>query len=277
MAAKQKTLSKQVSASGISLHTGEDITISILPAEIGSGIRFRRVDLDGSPEVKADVSNISDLLRNTTLESGPAKISTVEHVMSALSGLGIDNAIVELNGGEPPIFDGSAKRIVELLEDAGVEEQSEDKNVFTLSSVEMVSEGDRILIAIPHPCLKISCTFVDERGTFTQYFSIEVNEKNYLEDISKARTFAHAEDIEPLVQQGKIKGGSMDSAIIIKGDKIMAKEPLRYSDEFVRHKILDIIGDIALLGCPLQAHIIAIKPGHSINSKLTAKIAAKLS
>ena len=276
MDAIQKTISKPVSASGISLHTGEDVTISILPASVNSGICFRRIDIAGHPEVKANYKNISDLLRNTTLEKGKAKVSTVEHVMSALSGLGVDNAIVELDGGEPPIFDGSAQSFVEMIQEAGVIEQDAVKQTLTLERMEVITEGDRILIAIPHPTLKISCTFADERGGFTQYLSVEVDESNYMNEICKARTFTYAEDIEPLIQQGKIKGGSMDSAIIIKGDKIMAKEPLRFKDEFVRHKILDIIGDIALLGSPLNAHIIAIKPGHSINSKLTAKIAATL-
>jgi len=276
MATKQQTISKTVSASGISLHTGEVVTLSLLPAEINSGICFRRVDLEGSPEIKADVTHVSDLLRNTTLQSGDAKVSTVEHVMSALSGLGVDNVIVELDGGEPPIFDGSADRFVKLIEEAGVEKQDAIRHEYKLPNAEIVSNGDRTMVAIPYDGLKISCTFADERGDFTQYYSLEVNPESYLNEIAGARTFTYAEDIEPLIQAGKIKGGSFDSAIVIKGDKILAKEPLRFKNEFVRHKILDIIGDIALLGSPLKAHIIAVKPGHSINSELTAAIAAKL-
>jgi len=276
MSKKQTTIARSVSSSGISLHTGEEVKISILPSVADGGIRFRRTDLNGNPEIPADYRFISDLLRNTTLETEDAKISTVEHVMSALSGMGVDNAIVELDGGEPPIFDGSAKQLVSLIEEAGIVELDTPKKILKLDTVETVTDGDRILIALPYAGLKISCTFVDEKGGFTQYLSSEINPETYKSSISSARTFTYAEDIEPLIQQGKIKGGSIDSAIVIKGDKIMSKEPLRFGDEFVRHKILDIIGDIALLGCPLNAHIIAIKPGHSINSKLTAKMGAKL-
>lgn len=276
MATKQKTIRKTVSASGISLHTGEVVTLSLLPAEPNSGICFRRVDLEGKPEIKANVAHVSDLLRNTTLQSGNAKVSTVEHVMSALSGLGIDNAVVELDGGEPPIFDGSATRFVELIEEAGIEEQPTNRVEYMLPAVEIVTEGDRTLVAIPYNGLKVSCTFADERGDFTQYLSLEVTPESYLAEIASARTFTYAEDIEPLIQAGKIKGGSFDSAIVIKGDKILAKDSLRFKNEFVRHKILDIIGDIALLGCPLNAHIVAVKPGHSINSKLTTAIASKM-
>lgn len=276
MPTQQQTIAKPVSASGISLHTGEEVTISILPAAPDAGVCFRRIDLQGAPEVKAVVSHVSDLLRNTTLEAGIAKVSTVEHVMSALSGMGVDNAIVEINGGEPPIFDGSAKQFVEMIQSAGIVTQASERRELVLDSVETVFEGDRILIALPHDGLRISCTFADERGRLTQYVSVDLDPASYLEQVACARTFTFAEDIEPLIEQGKIKGGSIDSAIVIKGETILSKEPLRFDDEFVRHKVLDIVGDVALLGCSLRAHIVAIKPGHAINSKLTAKLADKL-
>lgn len=276
MSTPQQTLAQSVSDSGISLHTGEVVNLSILPGEPNTGIRFRRVDLPGMPEVQARVSNVSDLLRNTTLESGAAKVSTVEHVMSALHGLAIDNAVVELDGGEPPIFDGSAQRLVEMILSAGIVQQSNPRQSLSLESPVSVMEGDRILIALPHEGFRISCTFADERGRMTQYFSVDVDPEQYVKQIAPARTFTFAEDIESLVQQGKIKGGSIDAAIVIKGETILSKEPLRFQDEFVRHKILDIVGDIALLSCPLRAHIVAIKPGHAINSKLTQKLAELL-
>lgn len=276
MSTPQQTLAQSVSDSGISLHTGEVVNLSILPGEPNTGIRFRRVDLPGMPEVQARVSNVSDLLRNTTLESGAAKVSTVEHVMSALHGLAIDNAVVELDGGEPPIFDGSAQRLVEMILSAGIVQQSNPRQSLSLESPVSVMEGDRILIALPYEGFRISCTFADERGRMTQYFSVDVDPEQYVKQIAPARTFTFAEDIESLVQQGKIKGGSIDAAIVIKGETILSKEPLRFQDEFVRHKILDIVGDIALLSCPLRAHIVAIKPGHAINSKLTQKLAELL-
>ena len=272
MELRQRTITHKVSASGISLHSGENVEISFLPAAADAGIVFRRIDLDSSPELKADYKLVSDLLRNTTIGSGYLKISTVEHVLSALRGMGIDNVVVELNGSEPPIFDGSARRFVELIHEAVPVEQDKKRRVIELKETVSVIDGDRSIIASPYDGLKITCTFADAKGNFTQHLSIEIDPEVYERDIAGARTFTFYEDIEELIKKGKIKGGSLDSAIVIKDEKVMSKEPLRYSDELVRHKILDIVGDLSLLGFPLKAHIIAIKPGHSINSKLTTRI-----
>lgn len=268
----QRTITKKVSASGISLHSGENVEISFIPAPANSGVLFRRVDLDGNPEIKAHYKLVSDLLRNTTIGSGDLKIATVEHVLSALIGLEIDNVVVELNGSEPPIFDGSSKVFVELIKNAVPVEQRETRRIFELLETVSVIEGDRSIVALPYDGLKITCTFADAKGIFTQHLSIDIDPKIYANEIAPARTFTFYEDIETLIKQGKIKGGSLDSAIVIKDNKVMVKEPLRFNDELVRHKILDIIGDLSLLGCPLKAHIIAIKPGHAINNRLTTSI-----
>ena len=272
MELRQRTITRKVSASGVSLHSGEKVEIAFLPADVDTGIVFRRIDLDSSPELKADYTIISDLLRNTTIGSGYLKVATVEHVLSALRGMGIDNAIVELDGSEPPIFDGSAKRFVEMIHEAEPVEQEKKRKVVQLKETVSIVDGDRSIIATPCDKFKITCTFADAKGNFTQHLSVEIDPDVYEREIAGARTFTFYEDIEELLKKGKIKGGSLDSAIVIKDEKVMSKEPLRYKDELVRHKILDIIGDLSLLGFPLKAHILAIKPGHSINSKLTTRI-----
>jgi UDP-3-O-[3-hydroxymyristoyl] N-acetylglucosamine deacetylase/3-hydroxyacyl-[acyl-carrier-protein] dehydratase len=276
MMLKQRTIAKSVSASGVSLHYGETVKITFNPGKEGSGIIFRRIDLDGKPKLHANYELTGDLLRNTTISENGVSISTVEHVLSALIGMQVDNAVVEIDGPEPPIFDGSSKRFVEMLNEAGVEEQTLSPKVYKLDRTISIIDGDRSILAAPHDGLKITCTFADSRGGFTQHASFEVDPDIYLSSIATARTFTFYEDIEALLKQGKIKGGSLDTALVIKEDKVLSKEPLRFEDEFVRHKILDIIGDIGLLGCRLNAHIIAIKPGHALNSQLTAALGAAM-
>ncbi len=272
MELKQRTLSQEVSVQGVSLHTGEEVELTLKPAPANTGIVFKRIDLPESPEVRAHYELIGDLLRNTTLVSGHAKVHTVEHVVSALRGMDIDNAIVELNASEPPILDGSAKQYVDLIEKATPIEQETERKTFKLAETINVEFEGKSMIALPYDGFKITCTFADERGKYTQYLSIDIDHEVYQRQIAPARTFTFYEDIEALIKAGKIKGGSLDSAIVIKEDKIMAKEPLRFEDEFVRHKILDIVGDLSLLGMPIKAHIIATKPGHAINSELTKKL-----
>ena len=260
---------REVSLSGSALHSGEPVTLAMKPAPAGTGIVFRRVDLAGQPEMKPRVDQIVDLVRATTIQSGHAKIATVEHVLSALYGCGIDNVIVEMNASEPPIMDGSAKPFVNLILEAEPAEQEVEREYFVLDQPVSVTRNNSSLIALPADTLKISCTSADDRGIHTQHLSLTIDPDTYITQIAAARTFTIYEDIEELIKLGKIKGGSLDCAIVIKGDKIISKEPLRFKDEFVRHKILDIIGDLMLLGLPLKAHIIAMRPGHAINAELT--------
>ncbi|MDR2436272.1 MAG: bifunctional UDP-3-O-[3-hydroxymyristoyl] N-acetylglucosamine deacetylase/3-hydroxyacyl-ACP dehydratase [Puniceicoccales bacterium] len=273
---RQRTIFREVTASGKALHTGDEVTLTIKPAPVNTGIIFRRIDQFGQPEVKACAANFgNESLRCTVLSANNTTLHTVEHILSALNGLQIDNAIVEINAAEPPILDGSAKHYVNLLLSAEPVEQEDDRKYFTLNEPVSVSHGSRSLIALPYDGLKVTCTSADDRGIHTQHLSIDIDENVYISEIAPARTFTIYEDIEELLKFGKIKGGNLDSAVIIKDDKILSKEPLRFKDEFVRHKILDIIGDLAVLGMPLKAHIIAVRPGHSLNAELVKKIYAR--
>jgi len=273
---KQRTILRESSVSGKSLHTGEEVTLTLKPAPEDAGIVFRRTDLYGKPEIRADVSLVTELVRSTTLSSGHAKVHTVEHILSALSGCGVDNAIIEMGASEPPILDGSAKHFVNLIQKAEPIEQKKDRKVFSLREPISITEGNRSIIALPCDTLKITCTSSDDRGIHTQHLTLEIDPDVYMAQIAPARTFTIYEDIEELLKLGKIQGGSLDSAIVIKGDKILSKEPLRFKDEFVRHKILDILGDISLLGCALKAHIVAVRPGHALNAGLTRELAKRL-
>ncbi len=266
---KQRTILREVSIHGKSLHTGEEVNLTLKPAPENHGVVFKRTDLFGKPEISPLVEHVTDLVRSTTIANGHAKIHTVEHVLSALSGCGVDNVLVEMDASEPPIMDGSAKHFVNLIQRAEPVEQSAERAYFSLDAPVSVTRGASSIIALPHDGLRITCTSADDRGIHTQHLSLDIDPDVYTAQIASARTFTIYEDIEELIKLGKIKGGSLDSAIVIKGDKIVSKEPLRFKEEFVRHKILDIIGDIVLLGIPLKAHIIAVRPGHALNSELT--------
>ena len=273
---KQRTLSRSVTIKGSALHTGEAVTLTLKPAPVNHGVVFKRVDLSGSPEIQPRVDHITDLVRATTIQSGHVKIHTVEHVLSALAGCGIDNVIVEMNASEAPIMDGSARPFVNLIVEGEPVEQEKEREYFTLDAPVSVTRGNSSIIAIPHDGLKISCTSADDRGIHTQHLSLSIDPDSYVSQIAPARTFTIYEDIEELLQLGKIRGGSLDCAVGIKGDKVMSKEPLRFKDEFVRHKILDIVGDISLLGMPLKAHIVATRPGHAIKAELTKALFDRL-
>jgi UDP-3-O-[3-hydroxymyristoyl] N-acetylglucosamine deacetylase/3-hydroxyacyl-[acyl-carrier-protein] dehydratase len=276
MPTKQRTIRKERSIKGKSLHTGEDVSLTIKPAEVDKGFVFRRIDLFGKPEINPVSSNVTDLVRSTTISNGNAKVHTIEHVLSALTGCGIDNAIIELDASEPPILDGSARPFVNLILEAEPIEQEKERDYFMLPEPLSVTSGNRSMIALPYNGFRITCTSADDRGSHVQHLSIDIDPEIFVAQIAPARTFTVYEDIEELLKLGKIQGGSLDSAIVIKGDKILSKEPLRFEDEFVRHKILDIVGDLALLGKPIKAHIIAVRPGHALNSDLTKKIVERM-
>ncbi|MDR2737494.1 MAG: bifunctional UDP-3-O-[3-hydroxymyristoyl] N-acetylglucosamine deacetylase/3-hydroxyacyl-ACP dehydratase [Puniceicoccales bacterium] len=272
---KQSTILRESAISGVSLHVGKNTTLTLKPAAPNTGIVFRRTDLLGKPEVIPNVENVGELIRATSLVSGNVTIWTVEHILSALYSMGIDNAIIELNGEEPPILDGSAKHFVNLILQSEKVEQDAERKSFVLNEPITVTRGNRSLVALPYDGLKITATLVDDGCRYTQHLSVDVNEESFTAEIAPARTFVNYEDIGGLLKLGKLRGGTIDSAIVIKGDQILSKEPLRFKDEFVRHKILDIIGDLSLIGAPLKAHVIAVRPGHSINAELTKKIYAQ--
>jgi UDP-3-O-[3-hydroxymyristoyl] N-acetylglucosamine deacetylase / 3-hydroxyacyl-[acyl-carrier-protein] dehydratase len=273
---KQRTILHEASLHGKGLHTGEECTLTLLPAPENNGIVFRRVDLYGKPELtmKPDATG-TDMIRQTTLSDGNTSVQTPEHLLSALVGCGIDNVIVELHGKECPILDGSARPYVHLIQKAEPVEQKAECDSIVITEPVTFSSKASSLIALPYDGLKITCTSADDRGIHTQYLSLDITPEVYAADVAPARTFTIYEDIEPLIKMGKIQGGSLDCAIVIKGDKILSKEPLRFNDEFVRHKILDLLGDLALLGRPLKGHIVAVRPGHALNNKFIRAIAAK--
>ncbi len=266
---KQRTLASSSSLTGTSLHTGGQVTLTLHPAPAGHGFKFRRKDLPDEPVVEAKVANVRMVERATTLVEGSAKIHTVEHVISALAGMGVDNALVEMDANEPPIGDGSAAAFVKLIDDAGTVEQDAARIRFAPTEpIHVETKEGSILTIIPDAKFRISCTQVGPEGRFTQYRSTEITPEIYAKEIAPARTFVFYEDVKPLMDKGLIRGGSLENAIVARGDSVLSKEPLRFPDEFVRHKILDLIGDIALSGRPLSGHIIAVRPGHGPNTEL---------
>jgi UDP-3-O-[3-hydroxymyristoyl] N-acetylglucosamine deacetylase / 3-hydroxyacyl-[acyl-carrier-protein] dehydratase len=269
---KQRSLLREVSVRGTALHTGDTVHLKMKPAPVDHGVVFVRTDLHGSPQLRARVDHVTELVRSTTISSGHVKISTVEHVLSALHGCGVDNVLIEMDASEPPILDGSARGFVNMILEGEPVEQEKEREYFELDSPISVTRGASSIIALPHDKLKITCTSADDRGIHTQHLSLEIDPDIFTSQVAAARTFTIYEDIEELLKLGKIRGGSLENAIVLKGDKILSKEPLRFKDELVRHKILDIIGDVLLLGMPLKAHIIAVRPGHAINSELTRKL-----
>lgn len=273
---KQRTILRGVSIKGKSLHTGEEVHLTLKPAPENTGVIFRRIDLFGKPELKPLIDLVDDLVRSTTIADGHAKVHTIEHVLSALSGCGVDNVVIEMDASEPPILDGSAKHFVNLIQEAEPVEQDAEREYFTLDEPISVTRGSSSIIALPHDGFRITCTSADDRGIHTQHLSLDIDPETYVAQIAPARTFTIYEDIEELLKLGKIKGGSLDSAIVIKGDKIVSKEPLRFKDEFVRHKMLDIIGDVTLVGMPIKAHIVGVRPGHALNAELSKVLRKKL-
>jgi len=273
---KQRTILREVSIKGKSLHTGEEVHLTLKPAPENTGVIFRRIDLFGKPELKPLIDLVDDLVRSTTIADGHAKVHTIEHVLSALSGCGVDNVVIEMDASEPPILDGSAKHFVNLIQEAEPVEQDAEREYFTLDEPISVTRGSSSIIALPHDGFRITCTSADDRGIHTQHLSLDIDPETYVAQIAPARTFTIYEDIEELLKLGKIKGGSLDSAIVIKGDKIVSKEPLRFKDEFVRHKMLDIIGDVTLVGMPIKAHIVGVRPGHALNAELSKVLRKKL-
>ena len=272
----QQTLQREVRFSGIGLHSGSQVEMALLPAPPGSGIRFRRVDLDGRPEIEARIENVSETNRSTTLSKGNVKVHTVEHVLAALSGAEIDNALVELDANEPPIADGSAREYARLLQTAGAVAQAAQRDPFFIPTAIEFELGETLMSVFPHDGWKISCVSSDKHGRFTQHYSVEVTPETWEKELAHARTFCFFEEIEVLIKNGLIKGGSLENAVVIRDDAVLTTEPLRYPEEFARHKILDIIGDLSLLGRPLRGHLIAIKPSHAANCELVRQLQTQM-
>ncbi|MDD3153836.1 MAG: UDP-3-O-acyl-N-acetylglucosamine deacetylase [Victivallaceae bacterium] len=275
---RQRTLSGEASVSGIALHTGVRATLRMRPAPPNSGVVFRRIDLPGKPEIPALAGNVVDVQRGTTIgDGGKVTVHTIEHIMSALHAQKIDNVLVEMDGMEPPICDGSAEAFFGMISRAGVIEQDAPAKYFDVTTPIAVDAGETQLMMSPSEKLWIGCTASFRGCPFDpQYFRCEVTPENYATELSGARTFVQYSDLRQLMAYGLAKGGSLDVAAILHNNAIICKDKLRYQNEIVRHKILDLIGDLYLCGRRVRANIVAVKPGHRFNVELAKKMLQSL-
>lgn len=277
---KQRTLKSLVRATGVGLHSGAKVTLVLRPAAPNTGIIFRRVDLDPVVELKADPYGVGDTRMASCLEKDGAKMSTVEHLMSALAGLGVDNVYVDVDASEIPIMDGSAAPFVYLLQSAGLEEQNAAKKFLRVKKAVQVTEGDKWAKLEPHDGFRLSFSIifnhpaVDQTGTNT---TVDFADNSYVREVARARTFGFTQDVEALREQGLALGGSLENAIVMDEYRVLNAEGLRYADEFVKHKVLDAIGDLYLAGHPLLAAFSAHKSGHAMNNKLLRALLADAS
>jgi len=277
---KQRTLKNTIRATGVGLHTGEKVYLTLRPAEPNTGIRFRRVDLDFPVSIQATPGNVGETILSTTLVSGTTKISTIEHLLSAFAGLGIDNAIVDVSAAEVPIMDGSAGPFVFLLQSAGVEEQDSPKQYIRIKHSVRVEDGDKWAAFEPFDGFKVTFTIDFEHPAFEENVktaTMDFSSTTFVKEVSRARTFGFMKDIEALRQNNLALGGSLENAIVVDDSKILNEDGLRYADEFVKHKILDAIGDLYLLGHSLIGQFTGYKSGHGLNNKLLRTLLADTS
>ena len=276
---KQRTLKHIIRATGVGLHTGEKVELTLRPAQPDAGIVFRRVDLPVPADVRADALKVTDTRLCSTLEANGVRIATVEHLMSAFAGLGIDNAYVDLTGSEVPIMDGSAAPFVFLIQSAGIEQQPAPKRFFRIKRAVEVRDGDKWARLEPHNGFRLSFSIVYDHPVFeksAQSVAVDFSETSYVKEVARARTYGFTQDVEALLDEGLIRGGSLDNAVVMDEFRVLNAEGLRYSDEFVKHKLLDAIGDLYLLGYPLIGAFSAHKSGHALNNRLLREtLAAK--
>ncbi|MCX7847996.1 MAG: UDP-3-O-acyl-N-acetylglucosamine deacetylase [bacterium] len=270
---RQATIRESAVVSGLGLHTGRITTLRFLPAEVNTGVRFVRADLPGRPRVPARVSAVVDTQRSTTLGVGRAVVQTVEHILAAVQCLGLDNVEIEVQGPETPLTDGSSRQFIEALEGAGRVEQDAEQEYVELPHAVAVEQNGMTLCAIPAEEYRVSYTMLYSHPVIgLQFKEVVVSREVFVEEIGSARTFALYSELEQLLKAGLIKGGSLDNAIVITDQAILSKDGLRYPDEFVRHKIMDLIGDLALIGRRLRAHVVSIRSGHALNVRLARAI-----
>ena len=271
----QRTIGKIVTFSGIGLHTGKQVTLSFVPAKEDTGIVFQRVDLPNRPTISATLNHVRDASsRSTSIGIGNVVIHTVEHVLAALRAYHIDNLLIEISDIEPPVDDGSSLRFVEMIEEAGVVEQKQSLNIISIQTPIYFNEGDIYLVALPFDGFKVSYTFNYPHSEIlrAQYHSSVISSEYFKKELAPSRTFSLYEEVEHLIDRGLIKGGSLANSVVIKENVIFSYEGLRYKDEMVRHKVLDLIGDLSLVGIPFHAHIIAARSGHPANYQFAKKL-----
>jgi UDP-3-O-[3-hydroxymyristoyl] N-acetylglucosamine deacetylase len=268
---RQRTLKNVIHATGVGLHTGEKVYLTLRPAPANTGIVFCRVDLDPPVQIKASLENVGETRLSTTLMRGQTRISTVEHLLSAMAGLGIDNAYVDLSAPEVPIMDGSAGPFVFLIQSAGIEEQNASKRFIRIKRVVQVEDGDKIARFEPFGGFKVGFTIEFDHPVFksnTQHSEIDFSTTSFVKEVSRARTFGFIAEIEKLHERELALGGSIDNAVVLDECRVLNEDGLRYRDEFVKHKILDVIGDLYLLGSGMIGAFYGYKSGHELNNKL---------
>jgi UDP-3-O-[3-hydroxymyristoyl] N-acetylglucosamine deacetylase len=273
----QRTLKNTIRASGVGLHTGKKVLMTLRPAPRDTGIMFRRTDLGAPVDIAAHAENVGDTMLGTTLHRGDVKISTVEHLLSAFAGLGVDNAIVEVSAPEVPIMDGSAGPFVFLLQSAGIEELKAPKRFIRILETVRVEDGDKWARFDPYDGFKVNFQIEFNHPTFkkhSQVASMDFSTTSFLREISRARTFGFMRDLESLRSRNLALGGNLDNAIVLDDYRILNEDGLRYEDEFVKHKILDAIGDLYLLGHSLIGEFSGFKSGHALNNRLLRSLIA---
>lgn len=274
----QHTLTRTVSCTGIGLHSGRKVNLSLRPADPDTGVLFKRSDLPGAPLIPADVHHVVDTRFSTTIGVDGVVVSTVEHLLSALAGLGVDNAIVEVDAPELPIMDGSAAPFVFLLKNAGLTSQARPRQFYRVKRDVSLSEDGKSVSVSPSEGLSVDFTIDFAHPAIrTQRLGFKLDDKAYAREISRARTFGFLSDMRRLHQANLALGGSLDNAVVLDSHRVLNDDGLRFPDEFVRHKVLDFLGDLALVGRPIQGHFVACKSGHDLNNKLFKKLLADLS
>ncbi|MDI9238819.1 UDP-3-O-acyl-N-acetylglucosamine deacetylase [Lysobacter sp. LF1] len=277
---RQRTLKNVIRATGVGLHSGEKVFLTLRPAPVDTGIVFRRVDLDPVVEVPASAELVTETTLCTGLSCGPAKIQTVEHLLSALAGLGVDNIYVELSAAEVPIMDGSSGPFVFLLQSAGIAEQDAPKRFIRIKHPVEVREGDKVARFEPYDGFRLDFTVQFDHPAIPASQSravVEFSTANYIQEVSRARTFGFMRDLEYMRERNLGLGGSMDNAIVLDEFRVLNDDGLRYADEFVRHKILDAVGDLYLAGHPIIGTYVGFKSGHALNNKLVRALLAERS
>lgn len=274
---KQRTLKNVIRATGVGLHTGKKIFLTLRPGAVNAGIIFRRVDLDDPVEIEARPENVGDTMLSTSLVKGDVKISTVEHLLSALAGFGIDNAYIDLSSDEVPIMDGSAGPFVFLIQSAGVEEQNAPKRFMRIKEKVRVEDGDKWAMFEPFEGFKVGFTIEFDHPMFHDgncKAEIDFSTTSYVKEVSRARTFGFMRDVELLRKNNLALGGTLDNAIVVDDYRILNEDGLRFEDECVKHKILDAIGDLYLLGHSLIGSFTGFKSGHALNNRLLRELLA---
>jgi len=268
---RQRTIKAGIKATGIGLHTGKKVTMALRPAPADAGIVFRRTDVSHPADIRANAAAVTDTRLCSALESDGAKVATVEHLMSALAGLGIDNLYVDLSGPEVPIMDGSAAPFVFLLQSAGLEELNAPKRFFRVRRAVEVRDGDKWARFDPYDGFRLTFSIVFDHPVFDrtgQTITVDLAETSYAKEVARARTFGFVQDVEAMRSAGLALGGSLDNAVVLDEYRVLNSDGLRYADEFVKHKVLDAIGDLYLVGHPLIGAFSAHKSGHALNNQL---------